>query len=234
MSRNAVALGIAVLLGLAGTAGPAWADEDPIGFKKGLEDESDRAPNKTPAAEAYLIRAYPATDIPDSASLAARVNWTALNAGAHSAGSWQLIGPSKATYPSVLNPFLFDGAQYVASGRVTAMAISPTLHPRQMHALRRGGGRRRLAHRQGAQRLELAIHLRQLRHERDRLAADGSERFLGQHAVCRHRRAERVGRFGSRRRHLQDDGRRPDMGARSRQRHLLPARDRPDGARQRR
>jgi hypothetical protein len=124
MGRTAVAVVIAVLFGVAGTAGPAWAD-DSIGFKKTLEDESDRAPDKTPSAEAFLIRAYPATEIPDSASLAARANWTALNAGAHSAGSWQLIGPSKATYPAVLNPFLFDGAQYVASGRVTAMAISP-------------------------------------------------------------------------------------------------------------
>jgi hypothetical protein len=59
MDRTAVALVIGVLFAVAGTAGPAWADEDPIGFKKGLEDESDRAPNRTPAAEAYLIRAYP-------------------------------------------------------------------------------------------------------------------------------------------------------------------------------
>jgi hypothetical protein len=103
---------------------PVWAD-DPIGFKKALEDESDRAPDKTPAAEAFLIRAYPATDIPAAASLAARAGGLALNAGPHSTGSWQLIGPSKATYPAVLNPFLFDGAQYVASGRVTAMAIAP-------------------------------------------------------------------------------------------------------------
>ena len=48
---------------------------------------------------------------------------------AHAAGAWQLIGPSKATYPAVLNPFLFDGAQYVASGRVTAMAIGPSCKP---------------------------------------------------------------------------------------------------------
>ena len=40
-----------------------------------------------------------------------------------------MIGPSKATYPAVLNPFLFDGAQYVASGRVTAMALSPSCRP---------------------------------------------------------------------------------------------------------
>jgi hypothetical protein len=124
MSRTAVAFVIAVLFGVAGTAGPAWAD-DPIGYKKTLENESDRTPDKTPSAEAFLIRAYPATDIPSDASFAARAGGLALNAGPHSAGSWQLIGPSKATYPSVLNPFLFDGAQYVASGRVTAMAIAP-------------------------------------------------------------------------------------------------------------
>ena len=126
MRRNASALIIAVLFGMAGIAGPAWADDiPPLGFKKSLEDESDRAPDSTPAAEACLLRAYPAIDIPSDASFAARSGWVALNAGAHSAGSWQLIGPSKATYPSVLNPFLFDGAQYVASGRVTAMAIAP-------------------------------------------------------------------------------------------------------------
>jgi len=126
MRRIAPALAIAFAFGVAATTGPAGADEiPPLGFKKALEDESDRRPDSTPAAEAWLIRAYPSIDIPSDASFAARTGWAALNAGAHSSGSWQLIGPSKATYPSVLNPFLFDGAQYVASGRVTAMAISP-------------------------------------------------------------------------------------------------------------
>ncbi len=231
MGRTAVALAIAVLFGIAGTAGPAWADEDPIGFKKSLDDEGDRAPDRTPSAEAFLIRAYPATTIPDSASLAARVNWTALNAGAHSAGSWQLIGPSKATYPSVLNPFLFDGAQYVASGRVTAMAISPNCSQGKctLYVAAAGGGVWRTDKALNGSNWQYISE--QLRHERDRLAADGSARFLGQHAVCRHRRAECLGRFGSRRRHLQDDGRRPDMGTRSRQRHLLQPLDRADGAR---
>src|SRR5262245_37635361 len=124
MRSLGLALVTGVSLALATTVGPAWAQD--IGFKKEREAEGDRAPDKTPAAEAFLIRAYPETDIPPSASLAALTGWSALNAGAHSAGSWRLIGPSKATYPGVLNPFLFDGAQYVASGRVTAMAISPT------------------------------------------------------------------------------------------------------------
>src|SRR5262249_43063179 len=37
----------------------------------------------------------------------------------------ELLGPSKATYPAVLN-FLGDHAPYVTAGRVTAMAIAPT------------------------------------------------------------------------------------------------------------
>jgi hypothetical protein len=128
MSRIAAALFTVVLFGMAGIAGPTWADELPVlGSKKDLPDESaPRSPDSTPGVEAYLLRAYPETEIPGDATLAARSGWAALNASTHSTGAWQLIGPSKATYPAVLNPFLFDGAQYVTSGRVTAMAISPT------------------------------------------------------------------------------------------------------------
>lgn len=85
-----------------------------------------RNPGSSPDVEAYLLRAYPATEIPGDATLAAQAGWASLSAGTHSSGSWQLIGPSKATYPAVLDPFLFDGAQYVASGRVTAMGIAPS------------------------------------------------------------------------------------------------------------
>lgn len=86
----------------------------------------ERIPDNSPEVESYLLRAYPESEVPGEATLAAVSGWKALNASAHSAGNWELIGPSKATYPAVLNPFLFDGAQYVTSGRVTAMAISPT------------------------------------------------------------------------------------------------------------
>ncbi len=116
------------------------ARADAIVFKKGSPDAikagrnaeaaigsaETRLPDTSAEVEAYLLRAYPEAEVPGEATLAARSGWAALNASAHSDGSWQLIGPSKATYPAVLNPFLFDGAQYVASGRVTAMAISPT------------------------------------------------------------------------------------------------------------
>ena len=85
-----------------------------------------RNPDSSAEVESYLLRAYPEAEVPGEATLAAKSGWAALNAGAHSSGTWQLIGPSKATYPSVLNPFLFDGAVYLASGRVTAMALAPT------------------------------------------------------------------------------------------------------------
>ena len=84
-----------------------------------------RSPDSTVEVESYLLRAYPDVEVSGEATLAAKAGWAALNASAHSAGTWQLIGPSKATYPAVLMPFLGDGAQYVASGRVTAMAIAP-------------------------------------------------------------------------------------------------------------
>lgn len=87
-----------------------------------------RSPDSSPDIEAYLERAYPATDIPMNATLAAQNGWASLSTSPHSAGAWQLIGPSKATYPGVLNVNA-DGAQYVAAGRVTAMAIGPSCAP---------------------------------------------------------------------------------------------------------
>jgi len=111
--------------------------------KRALAAANDaRFPDYTPEVEAYLLRAYPELEIPGEATIAAHDGWNTMNAGAHSAGAWELIGPSKATYPAVLNPFLFDGAQYVASGRVTAMAISPTCSGSQcrLYVAAAGGG----------------------------------------------------------------------------------------------
>src|SRR5262245_20853098 len=42
--------------------------------------------------------------------------------GRNSTTSWFLLGPTKATYPAFLNR---HGSQYVASGRITALAIAP-------------------------------------------------------------------------------------------------------------
>src|SRR3954454_493512 len=105
-------------------------DKRPGDSKKALVGPNDaRFADYNAGVEAYLLRAYPETEVPGAATLAAQSGWAAMNASGHSTGAWQLIGPSKATYPAVLNPFLFDGAQYVASGRVTAMAMGPSCRP---------------------------------------------------------------------------------------------------------
>ncbi len=84
-----------------------------------------RGADYSPAIEKALLRAYPAEAVFAEATLAAQNAWAALSAGAHSPGAWELIGPSKATYPGALN-FLGDHAEFVAAGRVTAMGIGPT------------------------------------------------------------------------------------------------------------
>jgi len=83
-----------------------------------------RDPDSTPGIEAYLQRAYPAAEVTMDQTIAAQNAWKALAAGPSSAGAWQLIGPSMAKVPAVLN-VLGDIADYVTAGRVTAMAIGP-------------------------------------------------------------------------------------------------------------
>jgi hypothetical protein len=111
---------------------PKKVDAD--SFYKGRNAETAivaeaKNPDSSPEVESYLLRAYPESEVSGDATLAAMAGWSALNSNAHSAGSWQLIGPSKATYPTQLTPFLFDGAQYIASGRVTGLAIGSTCKP---------------------------------------------------------------------------------------------------------
>jgi hypothetical protein len=83
-----------------------------------------RHPDDTPDVEAYLQRAYPADEVSMSDTIAAQNAWAHLESEGGSPGTWQLIGPSSGTVPAVLN-VLGDSAEYVTSGRVTAMAISP-------------------------------------------------------------------------------------------------------------
>ena len=113
----------------AGPAGMLALKGDPDLLTPGknayaLFGPEDRGPDATPEVEAYLQRAYPADEVPPDAAFDAQGGWAALKAAGSSAGAWQLIGPSKATFPNTLN-VLGDNAEYVASGRVTAMAIGP-------------------------------------------------------------------------------------------------------------
>ena len=83
--------------------------------------------------------------VPGEATLAARSGWTALSAGAHSPGTWQLIGPSKATYPAVLTAV--PGRRSPVRRERPRHGDGPRadLHPERLRSVRRGGGRRRLA-----------------------------------------------------------------------------------------
>jgi hypothetical protein len=90
--------------------------------------ESEGGDPLTAALEEYQQRAYPATDIPFSATTAARqaylqVKNRGLSKSKKLPGQWTLVGPSTANYPAILT---FSGAPYVTSGRITALAIAPS------------------------------------------------------------------------------------------------------------
>jgi len=81
------------------------------------------------ALENFSLRAYPLDDVPTEASQNAIASFNRFVAasngngkGKKTTGQWHLIGPSTAIFPDILT---FSGAQYVTSGRITALAISP-------------------------------------------------------------------------------------------------------------
>jgi hypothetical protein len=109
------------------------ADRDELGGNKrtlpGLD--RDRGPLLA-ALEDYAHRAYPAKDVPMTATLNAIAGFRhvrAMSMGRPStAGTWQLIGPSKADVADILT---FSGTEYFTSGRVTALAIDPSCSVRR-------------------------------------------------------------------------------------------------------
>ena len=82
----------------------------------------DRGPIAA-AQERYANRAYPASDIPFKLTRNAQTAWASVKSLAPSAGAWTLIGPSGGIFPDILT---FSGRQYVTSGRITALAMTPT------------------------------------------------------------------------------------------------------------
>lgn len=78
----------------------------------------------TPAVEEFLKRAYPSDEVSPEATIGAWNGWASINSNRHSAGTWQLVGPSIAQVPGVLNA-LGDSAPYITAGRVTSMALAP-------------------------------------------------------------------------------------------------------------
>jgi hypothetical protein len=120
------------------------ADRDELGGNKrtlpGLEREHGPL---LAAMEDYAHRAYPAKDVPMSATLSAIASFRQVRAvssslrardrsmGRPAPGVWQLIGPSHANVPDILT---FSGADYTTSGRVTALAIDPGCSKRRCRA----------------------------------------------------------------------------------------------------
>jgi hypothetical protein len=87
--------------------------------------EIDRGPT-TAAQERYANRAYPASDIPFKLTRDAQKAWASAKSLAPSAGTWSLIGPNGGSFPDILT---FSGRPYITSGRITALAMTPTCTP---------------------------------------------------------------------------------------------------------
>src|SRR5439155_25354496 len=104
-----------------------------LSFAKIDDERHDLAgiPNEGPEdsyqAQQAALRAYPGDNVPPEAAINAQATFQSLKKSGKPAGQWTAIGPlNQAKYPGVLDVFLFDGAEFTASGRVTAMAIAPT------------------------------------------------------------------------------------------------------------
>src|SRR5437667_9349586 len=94
-----------------------------VGNRRALPGpETDRGPMAA-AEEAYAHRAYPASDVPFKLTVDAQKAWANVKSLAPSAGVWTLVGPSIPNVPDILT---FSGRDYTTSGRITALAITPT------------------------------------------------------------------------------------------------------------
>jgi hypothetical protein len=126
------AVSAGTVLAVTGPNDPAYAANLVFGKHTNEVKDDDVAgianegPDSSYAVEQYALRAYPADNIPTDATFAAQSTFKSFKNSGKSVGTWSPIGPlDRAVYPAVLDPFLFDGAPYVASGRVTALAIAP-------------------------------------------------------------------------------------------------------------
>lgn len=77
------------------------------------------------AEEDFANRAYPGTDIPLTATRNAHAAYRQVQGRGgddDQPNQWTLIGPSGVNFPNVLT---FSGANYIDSGRITALVLSP-------------------------------------------------------------------------------------------------------------
>ena len=94
-------------------------------YKAGIANEG---PDATYEAQQEAERAYPAASVPAVATQNAQSTFTSLRRHGHGPGGWVSVGPTQAKYPAVLDQFLAGGKDYIASGRVTALAIGGCRH----------------------------------------------------------------------------------------------------------
>jgi hypothetical protein len=117
-------------------------DPDRLGGNKRTMPGDQEGGPLLAAIEDYAHRAYPAKDVPMQATLNAIAGFRQVqrtSMGRPAVGAWQLIGPSMADDPSILT---FSGAEYITSGRITALAVDPSCSVRtcRVWAAAAGGG----------------------------------------------------------------------------------------------
>src|SRR6059036_3214991 len=119
-------------------------DRDQIGGNRRAMPgpETERGPVAA-AEERYAHRAYPASDVPFRLTRNAQRAWAnVLSTSQPSANPWSLIGPSTANFPDILT---FGGRDYTTSGRITALAITPTCTNTDRKSTRLNSSHRRLS-----------------------------------------------------------------------------------------
>jgi hypothetical protein len=96
----------------------------PVARGQAANEQGAETPD-TAAAQAEAANAYPGTDITPAERQSAVAAFTKIKGKGKSRNStttWAQLGPSPGAYPAILNR---HGSAYDASGRTTAMAISP-------------------------------------------------------------------------------------------------------------
>ena len=98
------------------------------------------------AEEDFANRAYPGTDIPLTATRNAQAAYRQVQGRGgddDQPNQWTLIGPSGLNFPNVLT---FSGANYIDSGRITALVLSPNCSEDQCSLYVGAAGGGNLAH----------------------------------------------------------------------------------------
>ena len=180
----------------------------------GTGGESAEGPGSAEEQE-FAALAYPDTDVSLAKLQAMRAAGAALKGkfpkGKGSNGSWVSVGPSNALYPATQfrNSLSYVPAEYIGRRPHHLARHCADLQARQLPALARCRGRRRVAHEERAGREpELGVPVRLVRDPGDRLGRRRPERPVREHDLRGHRRGQRVRRLRRGRRALQVDERR--------------------------